>query len=204
MARKMIKKALKISRELNAPDRKWLAAEVRKMLLSNEAGTSILRSASARVPKRSAKVFISHSHKDRTFVRALVHKLEDVGIKVWLDEADLNVGEPLLDRLGAAIRQTPFLIVVLSKASIRSQWVTRELRMAMEAQTRSQRVTVLPVLKETCAVPAFLQSYLLADFTTPYRRQKNMPYLIERITRPKDAAANLTKPSTRRASTRAR
>lgn len=84
MARKMIKKALRISRELNAPDRKWLAAEVRKMLLSNEAGTSILRSASARLPKRSAKVFISHSHKDRAFVRALVHRLEDAGIKVWL------------------------------------------------------------------------------------------------------------------------
>jgi hypothetical protein len=189
MAKKMIEKALRISRKLNAPDRKWLAAEVRKMLLSNEAGTSVLRSASARVPKRSAKVFISHSHKDRAFVRALVHRLEDAGIKAWLDEADLNVGEPLLDRLGAAIRQTPFLIAVLSKASLRSQWVTRELRIAMKVQTGSRRVIVLPVLKETCSVPAFLQGRLLADFTTPYRRQKNMPYLVERITRPKDAAA---------------
>jgi hypothetical protein len=177
-----LKKALSMVKELNAPDRKWVAAEMHKFLRTNEAGAELIRKGSQSLPRsRRPHVFVSYSHKDVMFVRALARLLAEAGVKLWLDEAELQIGETLVERLGAAIRGTPLLIAVLSPASVKSKWVKKELLIALSAKVRKKRVTVLPVLKEQCTIPPFLRGHLIADFTTPYRRDKNLPYLIESI-----------------------
>jgi hypothetical protein len=89
------------------------------------------------------------------------------GAKVWIDEAEINIGDSLIGKISKAISDMDFLLVVLSKSSEKSSWVTQELEQAISEQIRSAKVKVLPVLLEKCAIPTFLIGKLYADFSVP-------------------------------------
>lgn len=112
-------------------------------------------------------VFLSHSARDKAFTRKLAERLVQAGIKVWLDEAEMNIGDSLLMRISAAIENTDFVAVVLSHSSAQSSWVQSELQMAMTRELADSRVRVLPIVIEPCEIPMFLRDKLYADFSKP-------------------------------------
>lgn len=61
-------------------------------------------------------VFISHNHQDKTFVRRLGADLAANGVRPWIDEAEINVGDSLLSKIGSAIDDLHYFAVVLSPA----------------------------------------------------------------------------------------
>lgn len=130
---------------------------------------------------RKPYVFLSYSSKDKRFVRGLAAKLETAGIRVWLDEAEIKVGQSLIGRLREAIDSVDFLVVILSKASVESHWVQKELDIAMNQEIKRKKVKVLPILKEVVDLPGFLEGKLYLDFSTPRLRPKVSKKLIEHI-----------------------
>lgn len=44
-------------------------------------------------------VFLSHNHVDKPFVRKLAADLEAHGVKCWLDEAEMSIGDSLIKKL---------------------------------------------------------------------------------------------------------
>lgn len=112
-------------------------------------------------------VFLSHSSKDKFFARKLAETLSSYGVQVWIDEAEIKVGDSLVDKVSSAIDKADFVAAILSHNSVRSDWVKKELRLAMTQEIDGQRVKVLPVLVERCEVPEFLADKLYADFTDP-------------------------------------
>jgi hypothetical protein len=56
------------------------------------------------------------------------------------------------------------LVVVLSKASVASEWCKRELTAGLLRELEEKRVVVLPVLLESCEIPLFLRDKKYADF----------------------------------------
>lgn len=112
-------------------------------------------------------LFLSHSWQDKFFARNLAEVLESQGIKVWIDEAELRVGDSLLQRLSEAIGRTDFFGIVLSHSSVSSTWVQKELQIAMKEEIDGKRIKVLPILLEKCEIPIFLKDKLYADFTDP-------------------------------------
>lgn len=112
-------------------------------------------------------VFLSHNSKDKAFARKLASMLSENGVEVWIDEAELKVGDSLTQKIGAAIDSTDFLAVVLSHSSVNSPWVQKELSLAMQKELAERQVKVLPILKESCEIPPFLKDKLYADFTDP-------------------------------------
>lgn len=42
-----------------------------------------------------SSIFLSHNHNDKPFVRRLAHDLQAVGVRVWLDESEIMVGDYL-------------------------------------------------------------------------------------------------------------
>ncbi|MQY74059.1 MAG: TIR domain-containing protein [Clostridia bacterium] len=115
----------------------------------------------------SKSIFLSHSSKDKFFVRTLADHLRSYGIKVWIDEAEINIGDSLTEKIGRAIEDTDYVGVVLSHNSINSEWVQRELQIALQKEIKGKKVVVLPILIETVKIPPFLKDKLYADFTTP-------------------------------------
>ena len=39
------------------------------------------------------KIFLSHNHRDKEFVRELAGYLRQYGIEAWVDEAEIKIGE---------------------------------------------------------------------------------------------------------------
>lgn len=123
-------------------------------------------------------IFLSHSSKDKDFVRSLAEDLTSAGVQVWLDEAELHVGDSLVDKIGRAVNEMDYLGVVLSQSSISSEWVRREVEIALNHEIRGKQVKVLPILKEPCDIPPFLIGKVYADFSKPELYQPALSKLL--------------------------
>lgn len=93
-----------------------------------------------------SSIFLSHNSKDKEFVRRLANRLESYGVKVWVDEAEIKVGESLIKKIETGINEMEYLGVILSQNSIKSDWVNREVDMAMNGEIQGRKVKVLPLL----------------------------------------------------------
>jgi uncharacterized protein YjbI with pentapeptide repeats len=74
--------------------------------------------------------FLSYSSADREFALQLYTALTGAGVRVFWDYFDVVPGESLDQQIAQAIRELKRLIVVLSPASLKSEWVAREIRLA--------------------------------------------------------------------------
>ncbi len=142
--------------------------------------------------KKSSSIFLSHSHKDRSFTSRLAADLTKEGVRVWLDEAELRVGDSLIERLGTAIAETDYLGVVLTRHSVRSAWVRKEVSIALTQEVHSRRVRVLPILAGKCSVPTFLRNKVYADLSTSVRYDSGLPRLLKLLGRRRKAVRTLT------------
>ena len=144
------------------------------------------------------RVFLSYSHKDKEFVGYLTTKLEKSGIGVWLDEKELRVGESLTQKLREAIDSVDFLVAVLSRASMRSGWVQKEIEIALTEEIQTRRVKVLPLLLESVQLknslasrlPGFLEGKVYLDFRVRERWSRETQKLIDHILQYDKAAEN--------------
>jgi hypothetical protein len=137
-------------------------------------------------------IFLCHSAKDKFFVRELASRLEAAGLRVWLDEAELNVGDSLTEKIGAALEQVDYVGVVLSSHSINSEWVQRELRLALDRELKERKVVVLPILREKVDVPAFFRDKVYADFTSADAFESTFPKLLHTMGVSEDRAAKIS------------
>jgi hypothetical protein len=145
-----------------------------------------LRSADA-APERQRyapdmpSVFISHNHEDKHFVRRLGADLAASGVRPWIDEAEINVGESLIAKVSRAIDEMDYFAVVLSPRSVGSAWVQQELEQALTTQLAARQIKVLPILLEKCEIPAFLRGKLYADFSEFPRYDESLARLLKAI-----------------------
>jgi len=136
-------------------------------------------------------LFLSHSSKDKFFARKLAEALSAYGVTVWIDEAELKVGDSLVGKISAAINESEFVAAILSHNSVRSTWVTKELHLAMTQEIAGRRVKVLPILIERCEIPEFLGDKVYADFTDQADFEGPMSRLLHAlgVSRPTSAAS---------------
>jgi hypothetical protein len=107
--------------------------------------------------------------KDRRWQKrfTLAADLSTAGARVWVDDAEMLVGDELIPKIRQAIDEMDYLGVVLSPDSVASEWVKREVDVAMNQEIAGRRVKVLPILWRDCTIPSFLPGKLFADFRTP-------------------------------------
>jgi hypothetical protein len=125
--------------------------------------SSILR---RRGKKRKISIFISHSNKDNTFVNRLIESLEENSIFTSTDEKALSVGDNLANKLERIMTNCDYIIFVISKNFTESEWVRREIDMAVELKKR-----ILPIVIDDLnekEIPHFLRDLVYADFREDY------------------------------------
>jgi hypothetical protein len=111
-------------------------------------------------------VFLSHNWQDKEFVRKLATDLQHLGARVWLDEAEIQIGDSLIEKIRSGIDEMDYLAVILSPHSVNSEWVKKEVDIAMNQEIENKKVKVLPIKAAACEMPGFLKGKLYADFTT--------------------------------------
>ena len=109
------------------------------------------------------RVFMSHSSTDKDHARRLADTLQATGIKVWLDERELTVGDSLWDEIGHGIDESDYLILLISPRSVASSWVKRELNAGLATELTDGKKRVLPVVVEPTDIPVFLRERLYCD-----------------------------------------
>jgi hypothetical protein len=128
-----------------------------------------------------SSIFISYGHKDRLFVRRLIADLRSLGASIWLDESHILVGDSLIERLRRGIDETEFVGAVISRHSVSSSWVRRELDIAMHEEIDGKRVKVLPILIDQVDLPLFLKGKFFADFRETTRYEEGLAHLAARL-----------------------
>ncbi|NOV30801.1 toll/interleukin-1 receptor domain-containing protein [Methylomonas sp. ZR1] len=118
--------------------------------------------------ERGAKLFLSHSSKDKGFVRGLAVDLKHIGHQVWLDEWEILIGESIPKRVAEGLEDSDFVAVVLSKSAVESRWVENEWHSKYWDEINQERVAVLPILIDDCMVPTLLKTKKYADFRGDY------------------------------------
>lgn len=99
--------------------------------------------------------------------RRITEDLQDHGIEAWLDQQSLNAGYSWPAQISRVIESSDAVLVILTRDSIRSEWVTREWGYALSHSKR-----VIPVLATRLKqqeIPLGLQGLDFIDLTTDYQ-----------------------------------
>jgi hypothetical protein len=108
------------------------------------------------------KVFISHTSADKPFVRRLAARLKKEGFDYWLDEHDLIAGDPLPATIAKALQAAKVILIVISKASVASNWLRYELNVATARMIKGE-CRVIPIVTDETPLPAEVTALLYAD-----------------------------------------
>lgn len=114
--------------------------------------------------ERRPVVFLSHAHTDKPVVRQVAEGLKHHGIDVWIDEAELSLGDSLVNRIERGLDSADFVAFFLSRASVKSQWARQELNVAISRQVSGdRRAIVIPILLDDSEIPALLRDVMYLD-----------------------------------------
>lgn len=97
---------------------------------------------------KRATIFLSYARPEREIAERIRRALQAHDYGVWFDEA-VTVGQDWAAALHSAINAAVtrgFVLVLLSPASLASQWCKRETEYALQLAARSQRSNVIPVV----------------------------------------------------------
>jgi class 3 adenylate cyclase len=89
--------------------------------------------------------FISYSSKDEGFARQLYRHMSNAKLRLWFASEDMQGGKKLHEQIETAILVYDKLLIVLSEASMQSEWVMTELRKARTAERQSGKRKLFPV-----------------------------------------------------------
>jgi hypothetical protein len=108
-------------------------------------------------------IFISYASEDKEVVaRPLAAALKRAGIRVWLDEHELAVGDSLTEKIDEGLAHSQFGAVILSPAFFAKHWPKRELA-GLRAREEEGRKVILPVWHEIDKPTISQTSPILAD-----------------------------------------
>lgn len=96
--------------------------------------------------ERSAEfdVFLAHNSSDKDTVEEISRKLEELGIRPWLDKEQIRPGQSFQDEIQAALGQVKSVAICIGESGL-GKWQQLELRTAI-SQCVDNSVPVIPIL----------------------------------------------------------
>ena len=91
------------------------------------------------------QVFLSHAKADEAIAHDLAVRLTKQGFNVWWPEDKLNPGDNWALEIGKALERSQALVVLLSRESVKSSDVRREIEYALTERQFAHRVVSVVV-----------------------------------------------------------
>ncbi len=128
----------------------------------------------------SRRIFISYSHRDEAIVNGLTAVLDDIGVLYFLDRKDINWGASITRKVQSGLAYSSAVLVVISPASQKSQWVPYEVGYASAVG-----IEVLPFLTHPdTEVPLYMRELnaisSLSQFKAHWTKHRPPPSPMER------------------------
>lgn len=92
-------------------------------------------------------IFICHASEDKTSViRPLASCLSDRDLSYWVDEAEISAGESITEKINEGLRESDFVVVIISRAFMAKNWPKKELFAVLNLEAKSGRAFIIPIL----------------------------------------------------------
>ncbi|XP_048133384.1 disease resistance protein RPV1-like isoform X3 [Rhodamnia argentea] len=150
--------------------------EVSRSSTSPEGSNSGPSASSTSVIGNNYYIFLSFRGPDTRsgFVDHLYHRLQNVGLKfhpnfVFRDDNDLAFGKDIGNNLTSAIKQSKFLLPVISEKYASSEWCLRELIDIMDCKESNEQI-ILPVFYK---VKPYEVRELMGNFGKAFEERKH-------------------------------
>lgn len=130
------------------PDWQIEVAKLSQRGISNGEITDILarvHRVHATRPAQYCSVFISYSAKDETFARKLRDDLQRDGVRCWFAPEDLYMAEEIEPKIDRAIQTRDKVLIILSKNSLESGWVEREVKRGIAEEEARGEPVLFPI-----------------------------------------------------------
>lgn len=132
--------------------------------------------------KYTYDVFLSHSTKDKEFVRVLDKGLRAVGIKTFFDEKDIPWGGNIPKTVETAIDESRHLLLVLSPEAIKSEWVDLERCISLFQSPAGRKGSILPLLRRDCeSMPGYVRLLKYLSVRNEEEFEAAWPTIVERL-----------------------
>ena len=104
--------------------------------------------------KRPRRVFLSYAQSDRHLAETLARDLTVAGFAVWSDQ-EVMPGDNWARKVGEALDESEAMVVIVSPAAAKSEWVRREVEFALGSPRYAGRLIPI-VAKPTDEMPWIL------------------------------------------------
>ena len=126
------------------------------------------------MPKKKYGVFLSHNSLDKPLVESLARKLQESGLRPWLDNWNLIPGIPWQPEIEKALQECLSCAVLLGKHGS-GPWQLEEMRTAINRRVQQSKgvFPVIPVLLPGARKNKGLPPFLTATTWVKFRRTIN-------------------------------
>jgi hypothetical protein len=90
-------------------------------------------------------LFISYSTHDQVFAEHLHTDLQAKGVRCWFAPYDMRSGKKVYEQIDEAIRVHDKLLLILSPASMESEWMKTEISKARKREIKEGRRILFPI-----------------------------------------------------------
>jgi len=125
------------------------------------------------------RVFLSHSSKDKDFVRELYRRLTRDGVDCFFDSESIGWGDNWVRALERALDDCSDIVFVLSPDFCNSEWIEVERTSSIADDPSGLKHKIRPLLLRDCAhlptFPRFLRQVQMIHVTTAALFEQNYP-----------------------------
>lgn len=91
--------------------------------------------------------FVCHAFEDKTtVVTPLVTSLEEKSVSLWVDDAQLRIGDSITEKVHDGLMRSRFVLVILTKTFLGKNFARKELSTALGIEYSDGKKRVIPVL----------------------------------------------------------
>ncbi len=130
-------------------------------------------------------VFLSHSSKDKDFVRELYRRLTRDGVSCFFDIESIGWGANFVRALERAIDECDYIVFILSPDFCNSQWAEVERTSSIADDPAGLKRKARPLMLRPCrdlpAFPRFLRHVQAIDVSTTAQFEKHYPSICREL-----------------------
>ena len=112
--------------------------------------------------------YVTPPWKGSQHTRGLAVDLSSLGHSPWLDEWEILGGESIPTKIATGIEESDYIVLVLSKYAVTSNWVEQEWQAKYWAEITNYKVSIIPILIDDCVIPTLLRTKKYIDFREDY------------------------------------
>jgi small GTP-binding protein len=140
-------------------------------------------------------VFLSHSSNDKPVVRTLADRLKNAGLKVWFDEWEIQLGDPIHSKIRDGLERSRILLLFMSRNGFGSDWAALEYQTILFTDPLNRKRRFVPIYVDG-DIPAVLRPFKYLDWRTQTEDAYRSLSLACRATPPPSKSAKSSEKST--------